>query len=386
MKAHHPRTSFRVATALGRTDSDMTAMIAKGEARPEQLHLFRQVLTLPAKIQVLAMMALSDPDALDQVSSARIADIADAMGYERDELPSGKRVFSRDLYKRIEDVGMQLRRREVELLVREDAGVVPDGRKDGATRRKYKTSLVSMSLLQEFGFYYEDDDGHPLNLNDKSAVEKEDLINVLPKAAKTELLKYDAVDDGKPIWAIPLVDEHGNIVRNKDGTARRRPAGGISWRWSTRFANMTRDRATSWRVYLDAIPVLKKYLTKPVTFNLIWLTLFHTEGLIEISYSKLVDHLGIVSQRNRARVDAAIASAFDDMLADGIIDKPMTIRESRYYKPTKKTNRPRRVGEVYQWRIGKRWSTRPDVIDLEAVQTDDGKPEEQKDGKQEIRQ
>lgn len=386
MKAHHPHPVFRVPLAIGRTESDLTAMIAKGADHAEQLHLFRQVLTLPAKIQVLAMMALSNPDALDQLSYARIADIADAMGYERDELPTGKRVFSRDLYQRIEEVGMRLRRQEVELLVREDAGVVVDGRKGGAVRRKYRTGIVSMSLLQEFGFNYEDDDGQPMNLDDLPAVDQDALINVQPKSGGTELLQYDAVDNGKPIWAIPLLDEHGNIIRNKDGTARRRPASGIWWRWSTRFANLTRDRATSWRIYLDAIPILQKHLRKPVTFNLIWLTLFHREGLIEIGHDKLVDHLGIVGVRNRARVDAAIASAFDDMLADGIIDKPPTVRDPGYYQPTKKTNRPRRVGKVYQWRIGKRWSTRPDVIDLDAVKADDGKPEDAKDGKHEFRQ
>ena len=365
MKAHHPRPVFRIPLAIGRSESDLTA---KGADYAEQLHLFRDVLSRPAKIQVLAMMALSNPAALDKPSAARIADIADAMGYERDELPTGKRVFHRDLYQRIEEVGMRLRRREVELLVREHVRTVRDGRKTGATRRQYRTALVSMTVLQEFGFYYEDDDGQPMNLDALSASDQVALINVQAKAKKAAtrpgLLKYDAVDGGQPIWAIPMLDDAGAVIRNADGTPRRRPANGLTWRWSSRFADLTRDQDTSWRMWLDAVAVLRQYLTKPVTFDLIWYSLFHKEGNIEISHDKLVDHLGIKGTGNRARVEAAIASAFDNLLTEGIIDQLPTVRDAGYYQPTKKTNRPRRVGKVYQWRVAKRWSTPSSVIDV----------------------
>ena len=238
MKAQHPHPVFRVPLAVGRTESDLTA---KGDDYAEQLHLFRDVLSRPAKIQVLAMMALSNPATLDKPSAARIADIADAMGYDRDEHADGKRRFSTDLYQRIEEVGMRLRRREVELLVREHVKTIRDGRKDGGTRRQYRTALVSMTVLQEFGFYYEDDDGQPMNLAELPTTDQDTLINVLPKPKKTApkgqtatpptglaKLKYDALDGGQPIWAIPMLDDAGRIIRNADGSARRRPANSMS--------------------------------------------------------------------------------------------------------------------------------------------------------------
>lgn len=56
MKSKHPPASFLVPRAIGRSEGDM---IAQGHA--EQLDLFRETLTRRAKLQVIAMMGLSDP-------------------------------------------------------------------------------------------------------------------------------------------------------------------------------------------------------------------------------------------------------------------------------------------------------------------------------------
>lgn len=381
MRTHHPQPVFQVPRAVGRTEGDLTA---KGADYAEQLHLFREVLTRPAKLQLLAMMALSDPKHLDKPSTAKIADIADTMGYERRDRADGKRSYAPDLYQRIEEVGMRLRRREVELLVREYHRV-RDGRPKGTYRRVPRTSLISMTVLQEFGFYYEDEDGQPVQFDQLPSTEQDHLIAVEPKPTKSAagsqadaasgLLKYDAIDGGQPIWAIPMLDDQGRIIRNVDGSPRRRPANGLTWRWSSRFADLARNQGTAWWISLDGVQILQKYLSKPITFDLIWISLFHRSGLIEFGRDKLVEHLGIKGTRNVSRVNDAIAGAFNDLLAEGIIDQLPTIREQGYYQPTKKTNRPRRVGMVYQWRLGKRWSSPGDVIDVSP-----STPEGQKDG------
>ena len=71
-------------------------------------------------------------------------------------------------------------------------------------------------------------------------------------------------------------------------------------------------------------------------------------------------------------VDAAFQAAFDE----GIIDSLPTIKERGYYKPTKKTGRPRRVGKVYQWRKGGRLlGRRLQQLGQADIAEKDGKPE-----------
>lgn len=374
MKARHPQNSFRVSLAVGRTESDLTARRASSDKAGEQLNLFRENLSRPAKIQLMTMLAMSDPKALDKSAYARIADLAEAMGYERQiRSTDGKAAFDHDLYQRIEEVGMNLRRREIPLFIREVVGKVKDGRTPEGLRDKVRDNLVSMTVLQEFGFYYEDEEGQPIDLASMTRSEQEErsLINVQSK--QTTVLKYDVMDDGQPIWAIPMTDpESGKLVLNADGTPRRRQANGITWRWSTRFAEMTRSEESSWLVWMDDVRILRKYLSKPITFDLIWLTLFHKSGPIEFGYDSLIDHLDIRG-RNRARNEAAIDSAFQDLLNEGIIDQLPTVREPSYYKPAKKTGRPRRVGQVYQWRKARRpGPSDSQPLQLEARPTEGG--------------
>lgn len=348
MKSKKAAASFVIPRTLGRSEADMTA-----KDLTEQLDLFRQVLDRSAKLQVLAMMALSNQTALDGQQVAKIADIAKAMGYDqRIRATDGKAAFDTELYRQIEEIGLRLRRHEIEFVIREPAGTMRDGRKKGATRQKYRTSLVSLSVLQEFGFYYEDEEGQPIDLES------------LARGEKDQLIKVDATDGQKPIWAIPIFDDQGKTVRNQDGSIRRRPANGVTWRWSSRFADLTKDKTTSWIVWLEAVKILRKYLSKPVTFDLIYYTLFHKIGPIKIGHDKLVAHLGIKGVRNVTRVEKALAGAFQDMLDEEIIDQLPALQMESCYQPTQKTQRARRKGKVYQWRAARCWSKGPQIIDI----------------------
>ena len=337
MKSRHAMLSFPVPQFLGRAEADMTA-----RGHGEQLDAFRETLTRRRRLQIYAMMGLTDPKQMDKLQRARAADIADAMGYDRaikSRRKGGKRdhlVFDQYIYKQIEDTGLKLRRKPIEVFTREPVGVMKNG------RRKWRTGLVELSILQEFGFYYEDEDGNPISLDS------------LKKDEKDKLIKYDA-DKGPPLYAIPAVDEKGNVIKNKDGTTRRHPANGLLYRWSSRFAELSQDRGTSWIIYLEAVKILRRYLKKPVSFDLMDKTLFwRGEGQAEISHDKLIEHLNIRS-RDTKRVQATIDEAFADMLKEGIIDKPVTVREAGYYKPTPKTNRPRWKDKVYQWHRAAKW-------------------------------
>lgn len=324
MKLKEARESFLVPRWVGRSEADMVA-----RRMGEQLYLFKEVLTPPAKVQVLAMLALSDPKQMDRPASAKVADIARTMGHE----PIKDGSFSGHVYEAIEETGMKFRRKTFDVFVREFTGKTKDG------RRKYRAGIVNLSILQEFGFMYEDDEGQPIDLD---------------KKPKDELVVYESVE-GPPLYAIPMLDDKGRIQKNKNGTIRRRQANAVTWRWSSRFSEFTQDKATAWVFYTEAIGILRRYLHHPAAFNLMFLTLFWKgDGLIEMGHEKLIAHLDIrgkdQNQVNRA-IDAAFRGAFDE----GIIDKPVTIRPAKYYKPTKKTGRRRRVGMVYQWRRAARW-------------------------------
>ena len=215
------------------------------EDADEQLDLFRKKISRQAKVQVLAMFALSDPGHLDKQQSAKISDIAEVMGYQRRD-KTGR--FHWQLYQDIEDTGLRLRRDQISLFISSPAGKTKDG------RRKTRYEVIDMTLLQEFGFYYEDDDGQPI-----------DLINP-PRHKQKGLIPYSAPESDKPpIWAMPLVNDKGQLVLNKDGTTRRRPAGGVTWWWASRFVRMARAKKTNWVFYRNAVEKLRRYLADPAT-------------------------------------------------------------------------------------------------------------------------
>jgi len=318
------------------------------EGRWEQLDLFRETLTRPAKLQVLAMLALSDPKHLDEDREVKIADIARAMGYDQDIRADGKAAFPPWIYEAIEETGMKLRRKSFDVFIRKPDGFTKDG------RRKWKGKIANLSILQEFGFYYEDEDGHPIDLKTKP---------------QDELIPYEAVQ-GRPIFAIPALDARGKIIRNKDGTPRRQLANGISWRFASTFADLAKDRETSWIIYRDQISILQRYLTKPASFDLIWKTIFWTGKMpIEFGHDQLIVHLNIRS-KDRKQVQKAIDEAFDDMLKEGIIDKPVIVRDAGYYQPTLKTGRRRRVGKVYQWTRAPKWNPGSKLIAIDMEGTE----------------
>ena len=215
MKSRHAAPSFVVPQFLGRTEADMTA-----HGHGVQLEMFRETLTRRRRLQIYAMMGLTDPKQMDKLQRARAADMADAMGYDRviRRRKDGKDhlVFNESVYSQIEDTGLALRRKPIEVFTREPVGVMKNG------RRKWRTGIVELAILQEFGFYYEDEDGNPISLDS------------LKKDEKDKLIKYDA-DKGPPLYAIPAIDEKGNVIKNKDGTTRRHPANGLLYRWSSRF-------------------------------------------------------------------------------------------------------------------------------------------------------
>jgi hypothetical protein len=338
MKSKSAAPSVLVPRFIGRSESDMVA-----HGHGEQLDLFREVLTRPAKVQVVAMFALSDPKHLDRPQYARIADILRAMGYEQKDIRAdGRTAFPSWMYESVEETGLKLRRKTFPNFIREPAGFTKDG------RRKWKVGLVDLSILQDFGFFYEDEDGNPIDMED------------IPKE---KLIKYESFDGkGQALFAIPMVDDKGNIVKNIDGSSRRRMANGVTWSFSSRIAKLTEDRLTAWVFYKDAIPILRKYLNKPTTFDLIFKTIFWTgSGIIEMSFDTFVAHFGIKG-KDRRQVEAAIAAAFADALAEGIIDKPVTVRPKGYYQATKKTGRPRRVDQVYQWKRASRWQPAGNLI------------------------
>lgn len=217
--------------------------------------------------------------------------------------------------------------------VREPSGKTRDG------RRKYSAGIVNLSIFQEFGFLYEDEEGRPINLDE---IPKEDLVI------------YDAVE-GPPLYAIPMTDAKGHVLKNKDGSIRRRRANGVIWCWASRFAELTKNKETAWVFYSEAIKILRRYLHQPVAFNLMFMTLFWKgDALIEMGHEKLVAHLDILG-KDRKQVNRAIDAAFQIAYDEGIIEKPVQVRPAGYYKPTKKTGKERRKGMVYQWRRAARW-------------------------------
>lgn len=331
MRAKEAPSAFQVPLAIGRSEGDLVV-----HGKPQQLDLFREVMTRPVKLQTLSMMALTDGDDPAKAQWAKVADIAEVMGYERAERgKDGKVSFHPELYRRIEEVGIMLRRKAIQLFFRDPAGHRSDG------RRKYKVGIVDLNILQEFGFGYLDDEGQEIDLDQKPG---------------KDLIRYES-DDGKgpPIWAIPATDANGKQILNKDGTPKRRPASHVIWRWSSKLVEMMKKKGGSWVFFRDALNILKSYLTKPATFDLIWLTLFHKDGRLEIGHDKLVRHLGIRSKDSQ-QVEKAIKEAFQTALDEGIIDALPTETPRNYYQPTAKTGKPRRVDQVYRWTRAKKWT------------------------------
>jgi len=355
MKSKRLPSTWTTPPTLVRSDGYLTQ-----HGTDRQLDLFREILTPQAMLQVIIMLGLSDPKHLDRPQYAKIADILRGMGYDPAERKTdGKLAFAPWQYEAVEETGLRLRRRPITFAVREEA----------RGRRKGKTSIVELAVFQEFGFSYEDKEGQPIDLDE------------LPK---DQLITYE---DGKKValYAIPMTDTDGNVLYNKDGTPRRCMANGVTWTFSSRLARDAMRRATSWIFFRDAVEPLRRHLTRPTSFRLMIKTLFWASpSLIEMSHDKMVEHLGIKSKDGR-QVQAQIDAAFADMLAEGFIDKPVTIRDRNYYKPTKKTRRARRKDKVYQWRPAARFQPGKGriAIDADAFQIEDGKPEVPKDGSQE---
>lgn len=349
MKAKEARPSFPVPRDIGRSEGDM---IARGMGR--QLDLFREIMTPPAKLQMMAMMALSDPKRMDKPTAARVADIARTMGYDQAE--SGQ--FPGSTFEDIIKTGWKLKVKVFDVFFREPSGTTRTG------RLKYRTGIRTLSILQEFNRYYEDEDGQPIDLDS------------IPKDAIKTLDQ-----ETPPIYLIPMMDERGNILRDDDGAVRVRRASGISWTWSSRIAEATKDQRTAWVFYSDAIQILRRYLKQPAAFNLMFLTLFWINDHPEMSHEKLTAHLDIRG-KDQDQVNRAIDAAFQAAFNEGIIDKPVQIRPAGYYKPTKKTGKERRKGMVYQWHRAGRWRAGK-VLPMVKVEGqlegyNDGKPEKPK--------
>jgi len=329
MRSKEPKPSFLVPRWIGRSEADMVS-----QKYQVQLDLFREILTPQTKLQILAMLALSDPKHLDKPTAARVADIARTMGYELTE--DGK--FPGSVYEDIIKTGWKLKTRMIDVFFREPAGRTQDG------RLKYKAGIRTLSILQEFQRYYEDDDDQPIDL---SNIQEDAIIkNGITITIKTP-------NGEPPIYLIPMIDAKRNILRNADGTIRYRRASGIAWTWSSRFTDAMKDMRTAWVFWSDAIKILHRYLRQPSAFNLIFLTLFWINDHPEMSHEKIIMHLNI-SGKDQNQVNRSIDAAFRAALDEGIIDRPVQIREAGYYKPTK-TGHPRRAGTVYQWHRASRW-------------------------------
>jgi hypothetical protein len=336
MKKKESATSFLVPLTLGRSEGDMTK-----RNRTAELELFRETLTRPAKVQVLAMLGLSDPTRLDRPQETKISDIAKAMGYEPYKRPEGQKAFQPWQYRAIEDTGLKLRRKPFEVFIREPTGNARKG------KRNYDARLVELSILQEFGFVYEDK-GRPINLD---TIPKDKLIDC-------------GVDSGTPLYAIPITDGKGHFINNRDGTIRRRLANGVTWTFASRFARLAQDRKTAWVFYREAVNILRKYIKKPASFDLMWMTLFHIKApIFEMNYSALVRHMNIRS-KDRSQIRAAIKAAFQDAFNEGIIAERVKTRPSLNHKP--KEGKPQREERVFQWQRGAKWETGNRLIEVQS--------------------
>lgn len=347
MKSKTGQSHFPVARAIGRTQSDLVAGIRRGEDYGEQLELFRDVLTPRARLQIYGMMRLAAGNP-DKRIYAKIIDIGRAMGYaptaKTGQLPS-------NIFQDIEDIGIRLRRKEVSLYFREPAGF------DKTGRRKYRTGIMNLSVLQTFSFYYEDEAGHPIDLN---------------KIPEDHLIKYEAIDNGEPMFAIPELDDDGQPIKNKDGSIRRHRANGVFWRFNSDIAEMMMKKETAWIMDAESLEILSKYVGHPSAFRIMEMSFFWKDDKqIEMGHEALVAQLGITS-KDQDQVERAIDAAFKAASDEGVID-PVQIRPAGYYKKTKKTGKERRKGMVYQWRLKKSWRTAEALPDIPVNVVETGK-------------
>lgn len=323
---------------LGRSEGDLTKRNQTAE-----LELFRETLNRPAKVQVLAMLGLSDPKRLDRPQEAKISDIARAMGYQPYKRPDGQRAFQPWVYRAIEDTGLKLRRKPFAVFIREPTGLARKG------KRKYDARMVELAILQEFGFVYEDKKGKPINLD---AIPKDKLIDC-------------GADSRTPLYPIPMTDAKGCFIYNRDGTIRRRLANGVTWTFASRFARLAQERETSWVFYREAVNILRKYLSKPASFDLLWMTLFWKKApIIEMRYSALVRHLNF-RNKNQSQVRVAINSAFKDAFDEGILAEHVKIRPLLTHKPNDKAGKLQREEQVFQWQRAAKWEPGTRMIEVQ---------------------
>jgi len=357
MKSKQARESFQFPPAIGAGEA---IMLAHGTT--ERLDLFREALTPYGKMEVLVLMAMSDPNHLDRPQSARVADIAREMGYKltKNEQAAGS------VYENIIEAGWKLKTKNFDVLDWIPAGKRADG------YRKSHRAVITMSILQEFGRYYEDDEGQPVDRDERPRTD----VQVIDRPFREyDKKKADKDLPPMPVYMIPMMDDKGNALKDRKGNIRFHRANGISWVWSNRFQKMAMDPDQSWIIYSNIIPILRRQLQRPAAFNLIWMTLFYRSRFIEMSHERLVAHLNIRS-KDPVQVQRAVDAAFQAAFDEGIIDSLPTIKERGYYKPTKKTGRPRRVGKVYQWRKGGRLlGRRLQQLGQADIAEKDGKPE-----------
>ena len=330
MKSKNARQSFIFPPVIGAQEA---IMLEYGTT--ERVDLFREALTPYGKMEVLVLMAMSDPNHLDRPQSARVADIAREMGYELG--PDGK--FAGSIFENIINTGWKLKTKNFDILDWVPAGKRADG------YSKSRRAVITMSILQEFGRFYEDDEGQ--------LVDPEEMPKTAVQVASKVVDKKDKDLPTMPIYMIPMMDEKGIIQLDRRGKVRLHRANGISWHWSNRFQKMALDPDQKWIVYSDIIPILRRQLKQPAAFNLIWYILFHRGKRWEIGHKRLVDQLNIRG-KDEGQVQKAIDSAFQIAFNEGIIDHLPSVREAKHHKPTQKTGRPRRVGKYYTIQKGGR--------------------------------
>jgi len=337
MKSKQAPKSFLVPRSIGQTQGALATWGDQG-----QLTMFTENIPPGHWVFLASLFALTDKDNPDEMQYRKMADIL-RVADEPDNRVAKKgaelveqAAFPTWKYDMAVKTGRDLRDKSSPFFVREPSGFTKDG------RRKWKSGIVFLAPLQEFGLFREDEEGIPVNVEESEA--------------------GTATPD-----AIPATDAEGNVLRDKDGNPRRLPATMVGWRISSRLAKLLKEKKTSWVFYREATRKLRMYVRKPLSFGLMRETLFWLgrSPQIEMAEATIIKRLGIGS-KHPGRVRDAIDAAFADMLAEGFIDKPVVVIEKGHYKPTK-SGKPRRKGRSYRWRRSKKWEPGEDNQAIEGA-------------------
>jgi hypothetical protein len=337
MKDRRPQTSYLVPDFIGRNETYMVSRLLSPEVA-ERLANYRKVMTRTSKILILALLSLSNSKFLAASQQARIATIARVMGYREKKQAS----FPPWIYDQILEAGRNLLR-SFEVYHWEQ--VAAKGKKAKDNKKKLNLSIKkSISILKDFGFLYKENGVSPLDLKK------------MPSNSRIQI----GGDTEAPLYALPVVDEKGEPVKGKDGNLRRRKATGLTWRWSAFFVERALDRAMSWPFHLEEPTILRKYINRPVSYNLIFLTLFWRSHFIQIGQEKLIRHLNIKT-KDIKQAEKAITAAFVDALAEGILDKPVTVKDAQEYGGIEPGRRQEKQ-KVYQWELAAKWKAKRKII------------------------